>query len=123
MAVDLRHWKRLTPGRRNVFECLRLNFPEHVGIDTDIGQAHATATNSPRQQQVRWLAPEECHGLGGADRDPHDGATGAVDTARQVHGMHACARIHGIDQAARRTLDRSVKASSEQRVQDHMCAG
>ena len=50
MAIDPRHRKRLAPKRRNVFKGLRMNFPEHAGIDPDVDNPHATAMNPARQQ-------------------------------------------------------------------------
>src|SRR5882672_5335765 len=62
-----------------------MKFREHPGVDPDIGNAYATAMNAARQQQMRLLAPEECDGLGGADRDAHHCPGGAINAARQVN--------------------------------------
>ncbi len=50
LTVDLRHRKGLAPELRHVLKSLRLNFPEHAGIDPDIGDTDAAAMDPARQQ-------------------------------------------------------------------------
>ena len=72
-----------------------------------------------RQQQMRRLAAEEGHGLGGADRDAHHRAGGAVDAARQVDAEHRRAvGVDRLDHLERIALDRPVEAGAEQRIDD-----
>ena len=70
----------------SVLERLRPDFVKHVRIDADVGNAHATAVDPARQQQMRGLAAEERDGFGRRDRNPHHRARRAVDAARQVDG-------------------------------------
>ena len=105
---------------RNVLERLRLNFGEHAGVDADIGDADPAAAMHPaRQQQMRRLAAEERHGLGGVDGDAHHGAGGAVDAARQVDARTGAplALIASI-MSKRVALDRPVEPGAEQRIDD-----
>ena len=75
--------------------------------------------NPARQQQMRRLAAEEGDGLGGADRDAHHGAGGAVDAARQIDAEHRRAvGVDRLDHVVRIALDRPVEAGAEQRVDD-----
>ena len=90
-----------------------------LGVDADIDQAHAAAMEPSRQQQMPRLAAEERNGLGGAHRDAHHGAGGAVDAAGKIDAEHRrAARIDGLDDVVRIALDGTVEAGAEQRVDD-----
>ena len=119
VAIDPRHRKGFLPGRRNVLERLRPDFLEHAGVDPDIGNAHAATMHSPRQQQMRRLAAEERHGLGGADRNAHHRTRRAVDAARQVDGENRRPiGIDRLDHVVRLARHRPVEAGAEQRIDD-----
>ena len=75
--------------------------------------------NPPRQQQMRRLAPEEGDGFGGADRDAHDRAGGAVDAARQVDGENRRAiGVDRLDHLERFARHRPIETGAEQRIDD-----
>jgi hypothetical protein len=119
VAVDPRHGKALAPKLRDVFEGLRTDFIKHACIDPDIGDADATAVHPARQQQMRRLAAEERDGLGGAHRDAHDGASAAVDAARQINAENRCAvGVDRLDHLERIALHRPIEPGTEQRIDD-----
>ena len=110
----------MAPGLRNVLESLRLNLGEHAGVDPDIGDTYpAAAMHAARQQQMRRLAPEECHRLGGVDGDAHDRCGGAVDAARQVDAENRRAvGVDRLDHLDGFALDWPVETGAEQRIDD-----
>ena len=84
VAVDPRHRKGLAPKSWNILESQGADLVEHAGIDTDVGETHPAAMNPSRQQQVPRLAAEKRDGFGGAHRDAHHRARGAVDAAGKI---------------------------------------
>ena len=65
------------------------------------------------------LAPEERDGLGGADRDAHDGAGVAIDAARQVNAQNRRAvGVDRLDHVVRFAFDGPVETGAEQRIDD-----
>ena len=121
VARETRPWKQVAPERRIVEEGLRPDAGQHVGLDADIGHLDRAAMDAAGQQHVSGLAAKERHGPARAHRAAHDGAARPVDAACEIdRDNRRGARVHRLDEGARRTLDRTIEAGAEQGIDDHV---
>ena len=83
--------------------------------------ASRTSPQCSRPGSSRWpgLRRKKVMVVVGIDGDALDGAAGAIDAARQIHGMDGRAGgIHRLDHGAPDALDRPVEPGPKQRIDD-----
>ncbi len=119
VAFDGRDRIGVLPRRGHVLEGFGRDLTQHRRGDSDVGDAHVTAMQPSRQQQMRGLAAEERDGLYRAYGRSHHGPRGAIDAAWQIDSQHRrTVGVDRLDHVERLALDRAVEARPEQRVDD-----